>query len=94
MTPTTFRELIDLWPTKAAFATEVGHPYQRAFHWYLRNQIPAEYWHSVLAKAAERGVTLSLIDLVGCQIKGKTAPRPKLRKVKIAVAVPAEPEAV
>ena len=60
-----FRAVIELWGPKdawgarAALAAEVGAPASVVTKWWQRDNIPAEWWSSLLAteKAALNGVT-------------------------------------
>lgn len=58
--PATFRSVIDLWPTKAAFARDLKtiggatkDPPVR--EWFRRDHIPEVWFDPVIKAAAERG---------------------------------------
>lgn len=58
--PTSFKAVIDLWPTKAALARDLkakGGATKTApvREWYSRNSIPITWFDPLLAAAAERG---------------------------------------
>jgi hypothetical protein len=46
-----FQQIIDLWPSRAALARDMGVSYCRARQWYDRNRIPAEYWIDLVESA-------------------------------------------
>jgi len=56
---TSFRSIIELWPSREAMASDVGTTVPRVTKWGQRNNIPAEWWSSVLAtdKAASAGLS-------------------------------------
>jgi len=54
--PASFRAIIALWPSRAAFARDVGIIYNTAAAWYGRDTIPAENWVAVIEAAARRGL--------------------------------------
>jgi len=53
--PTSFREVLQLWPRISDAAQEIGYPYERVSQWAKRNSIPPEYWPDVIRAAAARG---------------------------------------
>jgi hypothetical protein len=53
----TFQDLIAQWDTVAAFAVDVGVPYQRARKWRDRNNIPPEYWPRLVAVCRSHGLS-------------------------------------
>jgi hypothetical protein len=58
------KEIIELWPTRAEFAREVGVSYQTARQWYARDGIPARHWPEIVNAARKRnfsGVTLETL---------------------------------
>jgi hypothetical protein len=60
----THRQIIELWPTRAAFARELGVDYQLARGWHTRNSIPSDYWVDVVHAAHERGFDQITNDLL------------------------------
>lgn len=58
----THSDIIDLWPSLAAFANDLAVPYGTAKAMRRRNSIPAQYWNLVTARA-----TLRSIEGVGLQ---------------------------
>ena len=51
----TFAAIIELWPTIAEFAVDVGVPYERAKMWRARNSIRAEHFEAIIKAAKARG---------------------------------------
>jgi len=58
------RQIIDLWPDRAAFAREVGVKYQTARQWYIRNSIPPEHWCEICHAAKKREFEQITTDLL------------------------------
>lgn len=60
---TSFREVMELWPTVSGFASDVGVPMPTAAKWRQRDSIPAPFWASILATRAAKGsgVTADLL---------------------------------
>ncbi|MCG8442518.1 MAG: hypothetical protein MI723_11985, partial [Caulobacterales bacterium] len=52
----TVADVIDLWPSIAAFAVDLGVPYTTAASWRSRNSIPSRFWAGVVEAAERRGV--------------------------------------
>jgi hypothetical protein len=59
--PTSFRDVINIWPSLEHLADDVGEEYQTIQKWRWRNSIPPHYWARLL-KAARRKLTAS--DLI------------------------------
>ena len=59
-----FEQLILRWPTVADFARDIGVPYETARKMRTRNNIIHEHWSDVLAAARDRGIELTLEDLM------------------------------
>jgi len=57
----TFRQIIDLWPTMSALATDVGlqDKYQTVAAWKRRDSIPPDYWRSVVEAAKRRDLPVT-----------------------------------
>lgn len=47
------RDLVGLWPTRAAFAAATGVPLERVHKWVSADAIPARHWRAVLIAARE-----------------------------------------
>ncbi|WP_138423699.1 hypothetical protein [Maritimibacter alexandrii] len=68
-TPTTLREVIDLWPNRQALVDDLAHlGHARvtlaAVYKWPENGIPAPYHFDVLRAAAARGFALTAEDIV------------------------------
>lgn len=76
--PTTFVRLIDLWPSIADFARDMGlkAPHRaRAYQWYKRNYIDLEHWHAVIAATGRRRkIALTLEDLFSMALARRDRP--------------------
>lgn len=51
-----FAELIDRWPSKAEFGSDIGVVVQQAYNMHARNSIPVDYWSKAIAAAKVRGI--------------------------------------
>lgn len=64
---TSFRSIIELWPTRLALAADLGHADAdtawTVCKWHKRNRIPDAWWSRVVAlpTAVDKGVTLELL---------------------------------
>jgi hypothetical protein len=60
---TSFRSVIDLWPSREAMAADVGARNWSVIKWFSRDTIPAKWWPAVLSteKAKTAGVTVDLL---------------------------------
>jgi hypothetical protein len=59
-----FRSIIDLWPTRLKLSVELEHPNSELVRkWWQRNNVPAEYWGAIVALpvALDAGVTLEVL---------------------------------
>ena len=61
-----FRELIELWPSREALASDIGAKASAVSKWWQRDSVPAEWWLPIMAtevaiKSRVRGE--NLIDL-------------------------------
>lgn len=57
-TLTTFKSVVDLWPTRAALEADLLAQSGRAApvrEWHKRDRIPAKWFDAVIAVAAKRG---------------------------------------
>lgn len=59
----TFRDIIGLWPSPDALATELGAKPETVRKWRQRDSIPAEWWFRVLEAAKGRGSDLTADDM-------------------------------
>ena len=55
----TFRDVIELWPSKEALADEIGARGAAVSKWWQRDSIPAERWSAILATSNARRAGLS-----------------------------------
>lgn len=60
----TFHDIMGLWPTLAAFASDVGVPYGHVKQWKHRGTVPAHHFAAVVRAAFVRGYPVSLETLV------------------------------
>jgi len=44
-----FRDLIELWPTREALAAEIGAKSSAVSKWWQRDSVPAEWWAPILS---------------------------------------------
>lgn len=51
---TSFRSIIELWPSREAMAADVGASNWSVIKWFKRKSIPAEWWSAVLATDVAR----------------------------------------
>ena len=54
--PTTFRGLIDCWPSGKAFGRQICGNADRGRIFYRRNRVPKQLWPSVIKHAPEHGL--------------------------------------
>jgi hypothetical protein len=57
-------DIIDLWPSLRAFASDAGVQYDCAQKWRWRNNIPSTYWPQIVTAARTRkvrGVSLAIL---------------------------------
>jgi hypothetical protein len=66
---TSFRAIIELWPSKEAMASDVGAGPWAVSKWWQRNSIPAEWWSAVLGAepAREAGVTAEMLTALAAR---------------------------
>ena len=60
----TFRSLIGMWPSVAAFSRETGIGYEASKKMADRNNIKHEYWQCILDAAHARRFDLTADDLL------------------------------
>lgn len=54
--PMTHSDLINLWPTLADFADDIGVPYMTAKGMRRRGSVPGGYWIAMECAARRRGI--------------------------------------
>lgn len=57
---TTFREVIDLWPSPAILAKEIGRKRFAVAKWRNRDSIPASDWVAICEAGKARGFELDV----------------------------------
>lgn len=70
--PTSFREIIELWPTRKAFGDAIGVKESAAKLMHFRNNIHVQHWQKLTAAARAAGfksVTLDLLVSIAGQKK-------------------------
>ena len=50
--PSSFRDIIDLWPTRSALASEIGEQYGTVHQWHLNDSIPGRAFAAIVRAAA------------------------------------------
>jgi hypothetical protein len=76
--PLTVREIIDLWPSRAALAEDVSAPddpvtVATVHKWAQRNSIPSHYHAPLLRAAQRRHIVLSAGALVAAHERRRAA---------------------
>lgn len=73
---TSFRGIIELWPSREAMASEIGAGASAVSKWWQRDSIPDEWWSAVLgtSTAADAGITANM--LVGLAARRPVASEP------------------
>jgi predicted acetyltransferase len=67
---TSFRSLIELWPSREAMAEEIGGVNRsQVSKWWKRDSIPSEYWASVLRapRVREAGISADLLTALAAR---------------------------
>ena len=49
-----FKDVMDLWPSRAALAEDIGEPRGMVQQWYERNYIAADWYHQIVEAARRR----------------------------------------
>jgi hypothetical protein len=73
----THREVMKLWPTRAALARELGISDKLVYAWYRRDSIPPRHWHYLAQVARKRGLSDVTADLLAA-IKARDLTRVSL----------------
>jgi hypothetical protein len=71
--PTSFRELIALWPTPGILAADIGRSRNTVTSWVRRNSVPSNAWSDLVNSAARNGIKGVSIEAIAKLI---TAARP------------------
>lgn len=59
----THKHLIDLWPSIAALAADMGKPFSTVRNWRDRDRIPMEYWVAFVNAAQDRDISVTYRQL-------------------------------
>lgn len=59
-TPTSFRDVVSLWPTMRQMAEDLDVPLERVKKWRQRNRIPPLYWEPIIDAAYRYGADLTI----------------------------------
>lgn len=54
--PSSFRDIIDLWPARSDFARDIGEQYGTVHQWHLNDSIPGRAFAAVVRAAEGRGL--------------------------------------
>ena len=78
--PNSFREIIDLWPTRAALTRDLtdfggADKVAPARDWYVHDHIPPTWFNPLLAAAAARGFNEVTYRLLSELYKREASPR-------------------
>lgn len=65
----TFRDVVALWPSNEAMASDVSVKPPTVAKWGQRDSIPAEYWSSILRTevAVKSGLTSDVLTLLAAR---------------------------
>lgn len=67
-----FRDIIDAWPSRSAFADDIGSSQQAVTNMVARDSIPSRYWVAIVHQAEARGITGVTFDLLAKIAAGST----------------------
>ncbi len=77
--PTSFQEIIDLWPEATDLANHLGFHKSRIYQWRRRKRIDVDHWDAIIAAVRDvHGIELTVDDLYAMARavpSGKTQPR-------------------
>jgi len=64
-----FRKIIELWDSREAMAADAGAGASTVSKWWQRDNIPAEWWSSVLSTelASQKGVTAEILTALAAR---------------------------
>jgi hypothetical protein len=69
----TFQNMIDAWPSLAAFADDAGVAENTAKGMRRRDSVHAAYWTGIVAGAAKRGIQGVTLEVLAELAKGRAA---------------------
>lgn len=66
---TSFRALIELWPSREAMAADIGAGASAVSKWWQRDSVPAEWWSAVLGTdcAKGKGLTAEVLTAIAAR---------------------------
>lgn len=59
-----FKEIIDKWPDRQAFADDTYQHRGTINQWHMRNKVPQESWYLILVGAKKRRIKLKAMELI------------------------------
>ena len=67
--PSSFRAVIELWPSREAMAADIGAGASAVSKWWQRDGIPAEWWSAILATgiASEKSVSAEVLTALAAR---------------------------
>lgn len=65
VSPASFAAVIDLWPSIADFARDIGEPYENTRQWRLNDSIPGRAYAAIVRAAEVRGLEVTHQQLCG-----------------------------
>lgn len=75
----TFRSIIDKWPSISEFAADLGVKYVTAQLMRHRNSIASRHWNNVVIAARRREIAGVTLEVLAAIEAGQPAPEPKPR---------------
>lgn len=66
-----FQDVIDLWPTRAALADDIGVSRVRVSTWRHRDSIPGEFWRRIVKAAKRNGYASVTVDCLARISEGR-----------------------
>lgn len=57
--PSSFIDIVDLWGSIAAFAADIGEPYENARQWRLNDSIPGRAYAAIVRAATARDLPVT-----------------------------------
>jgi hypothetical protein len=82
----TFRSIIDKWPSLAEFASDLGVKYVTAQLMRHRNSIAPKHWKNVVSAARDRKITGVTLEVLAA-MKADSPPEPPKARVTRSTAM-------
>ncbi|OJU37177.1 MAG: hypothetical protein BGN94_08175 [Rhizobiales bacterium 68-8] len=73
----THSDLINLWPTLADFAADIGVEYGTAKAMRRRSSVPSEYWLSMVRSADGRGIAGVTLEALAAAVAAPVLSQPE-----------------